>query len=90
MLDRETAGLRVDAMTTFDDTGVHHLVVTGAAADSLFERFSQLYRGRTDVVVVKDRRKQERRRSARGPGDGERRQSDRRTRTPWQFPPTES
>ena len=72
---------------TADDAEVQHLVVTGPLRERLYRRFVALFAGRTDVVVLKDRRLGERRRGPAPPGV-ERRQSDRRQRPPdWVFPP---
>ena len=65
----------------------HVLVVTGPLRDRLFERFSGLYTYRSDVVVFRDQRVQERRGcSTRFAED--RRRTERRRRAPvWTFPP---
>lgn len=64
---------------------LHVLVITGPARDRLFERFARLYQSSSDVVVVKDRRRTERRNS-RMRVEGERRRRERRTAAPWLFP----
>jgi len=65
----------------------HLLIVTGPLRDRLYERFSQLYSGVSDVKVVKDRRRGERRQTLR-PHQVDRRRSDRRRGRPdWVFPP---
>jgi hypothetical protein len=65
----------------------HTLVVRGPAQDLLFMRFTRLFDGRDDVVVVRDRRRAERRRLA-APVSCDRRRRERRdpART-WVFPP---
>ena len=69
------------------DTEVRRLVVTGPARDQLFEHFSRLFYGRDDVVVIKDRRRAERR-CGEAPVRQERRTSDRRRHPPdWVVPP---
>ncbi len=66
---------------------VHVLVVTGPQRERLYERFREIYLGRDDVLVVKDRRGGERRRVMR-PVSPERRRADRRRAAPWMtFPP---
>jgi hypothetical protein len=66
---------------------VHVLVVTGPQRDRLYERFHEAYAGRGDVLVVKDRRMGERRRTARVVPE-DRRHADRRRSAPWMvFPP---
>jgi hypothetical protein len=71
-----------------DRAGRHVLIVTGSERDRLYERFAALFAGRGDVEVVKDRRVAQRRRAALGPGDGERRATDRRrVRPDWVVPP---
>jgi hypothetical protein len=66
----------------------HVLFVTGPQRERLFEHFTRLFRGRDDVEVRMDRRREERRRDQRGPLDGERRRQDRRRRSPdWVVPP---
>jgi hypothetical protein len=63
------------------------LVVRGPAQDLLFEHFSRLFDGRDGVVVVRDRRREQRRRDA-WPVHRERRGGDRRGRVkPWVVPP---
>jgi hypothetical protein len=63
------------------------LVVRGPAQDFLYQHFVRLYDGRDDVVVVRDRRRAERR-SAERPVSQDRRQADRRGQvTGWLFPP---
>ena len=65
----------------------HRLVVTGPMRDRLYERFTGLYRASADVMVLKDRRYTERRRSQ-APRPDERRGADRRRRLEeWVFPP---
>jgi len=65
----------------------HLLIVTGPLRDRLYERFSRLYSGASDVEVVKDRRHGERRRRLL-PHSGDRRRGDRRRQAPeWVFPP---
>ena len=65
----------------------HRLVVTGPSRDRLYERFAGLYRASADVIVLKDRRYTERRRSQALRPD-ERRGTDRRRRQEeWVFPP---
>jgi len=65
----------------------HLLIVTGPLRDRLYERFSRLYSGASDVEVVKDRRQGERRRTLR-PHETDRRRRDRRRQPPeWVFPP---
>jgi hypothetical protein len=65
----------------------HVLVLTGPASERLYERFGRLYEQSIDVVVVRDRRQAERRRSQL-PAAEERRLGDRRVRPPeWVFPP---
>ena len=63
------------------------LVVRGPAQDLLFEHFSRLFEGRDGVVVIRDRRREQRRRDAR-PVGRERRAAERRGRVkPWIVPP---
>ena len=63
------------------------LVVRGPAQDLLYEHFSRLFDGRDGVVVVKDRRREQRRRDA-SPVRRERRAFERRGRgKPWVVPP---
>ena len=63
------------------------LVVRGPAQDLLFEHFSRLFDGRDGVVVVRDRRREQRRRDA-SPVRRERRAGERRGQTtPWFVPP---
>ena len=81
------------------DDITQELVITGPQRDRLFERFARLYRGRADIVVVKDRRQDDRReRERRSAGSrqpsagshqssGDRRGPDRRRRATWLFPP---
>jgi len=65
----------------------HVLIVTGPERDRLYERFARLYEFSYDVVVVRDRRRAERRRSQE-PQAYERRGADRRVSAPeWVFPP---
>jgi hypothetical protein len=66
----------------------HVLFVTGPERDRLYEHFSEIFRGRADVEVRRDRRVAERRRDPSGPDDGERRAQDRRRQSPeWMVPP---
>ncbi len=71
--------------------GVDRLVVGGPCADRLAQRFSQLYSGRDDVVVIRDRRGGDRRRSTAAATDLERRGgADRRQLPPsWVFAPAD-
>jgi hypothetical protein len=63
------------------------LVVTGPLRDRLYERFASLYRYRSDVLVVVDRRARERRGCSTRFAD-DRRRTERRRRPPaWTFPP---
>jgi len=65
------------------------LVVRGPAQDLLHEHFSRLFEGREGVVVVKDRRRDQRRRSE-SPVHRERRSHDRRgAQSPWLVPPAD-
>jgi hypothetical protein len=64
---------------------VHELIVTGPARDRLFEHFTRLYAGRSDVVVIKDRREIDGRRERHTEAD--RRRRERRRRATWLFPP---
>jgi hypothetical protein len=74
---------------TATQTEPRTLVVTGPARDLLYEHFSRLFWGR-GVVVVKDRREAERR-AANAAVSGERRQADRRRRSPdWIVPPPDA
>jgi hypothetical protein len=74
-------------MGAAEEISRHTLVTRGPAADILFEHFSRLFEGRDDVVVVKDRRREQRRREA-SPVSRERRGRDRRGHgTPWIVPP---
>ncbi len=74
---------------------VNELIVTGPLRERLFELFTRVYAGRSDVRVVMDRRGGNRRRPdqaapERRPAQGapERRVADRRRRPPtWVFPP---
>lgn len=68
------------------DEDVHTLVVRGPASDRLYDLFSRIYAARGDVMVVKERRRDERRRSG-APVAGDRRRAERRVRSPWMFPP---
>jgi hypothetical protein len=73
-----------------DVIGPEHYVlfVTGPLRKRLYRRFVTLFDGR-DVEVRVDRRVTERRHARRGPGDGERRQGERRRRPPaWIVPPS--
>jgi hypothetical protein len=69
--------------------GVDRLVVGGPCGDRLFQRFSDLFSGRDDVVVIQERRAGDRRRSP-VTVDRERRSGgDRRQLPPtWVFTPT--
>ena len=70
------------------DKGTRVLFVTGPERDRLYDRFSSLFEGRADVVVLKDRRRSERRGLGMAPSCGERRRHERRRRTPdWVVPP---
>ena len=70
------------------DTATHRLVVTGPQRDRLYDRFCQLFWGRDDVEVVKDRRVAERRRD-RSQIPFERRSRERRRVAPdWLVPPS--
>ena len=66
----------------------HVLFVTGPERQRLYDHFSAIFHGRGDVEVRIDRRVEERRRAGHGPGNGERRASDRRQQPPeWVVPP---
>ena len=66
----------------------HVLYVTGPQRERLYEHFTALFRGRDDVAVMMDRRREERRRTLRAPVDGELRCADRRRHPPdWIVPP---
>ena len=70
------------------DSERHVLYVTGPLRERLYHHFDALFEGRDDVEVRVDRRVGERRRDPRGPGERERRASDRRRRRPdWIVPP---
>ncbi len=72
------------------DSERHVLFVTGPLRERLYHRFIGLFDGRDGVEVRIDRRVGERRRDPRGPGERERRASDRRRRRPdWIVPPPE-
>jgi hypothetical protein len=71
-----------------DEEKRYTLVVRGPAQDLLYEHFSRLFDGREGVVVVRDRRRDQRRRSASG-AHPERRSHDRRREKPWFVPPPE-
>jgi hypothetical protein len=65
---------------------VRELIVTGPLRERLFELFTRVYAGRSDVRVVMDRRGDPRRRPE--PAAPERRHAERRRRPPtWVFPP---
>ena len=69
------------------ETSQYTLVVRGPAQDLLYEHFSRLFEGRDGVVVVKDRRRAERRRASYHPIP-DRRRHERRGRGPaWIVPP---
>ena len=71
------------------DTEPRMLIVTGPARDLLYGHFSRLFWGR-GVVVTKDRRVGERH-VATSRASGERRQADRRRRSPdWVVPPPDA
>jgi hypothetical protein len=71
--------------------GVDRLVVGGPCADRLFLHFSQLFSGRDDVVVIRERRSGDRRRSTAATTDLERcGGADRRQLPPsWVFAPAD-
>ena len=76
------------AMEAQLDSERHVLFVTGPLRERLYRRFSSIFDGRDDVVVMIDRRVTERRHDPRGPADGERRSDERRRRRPdWIVPP---
>lgn len=62
------------------------LVVRGPAQDLLYEHFARLFEGRDDVIVVRDRRREQRRRAG-SPVARERRGAERRRSKPWLVPP---
>jgi hypothetical protein len=68
------------------DRPSYTLVVRGPAQDLLFDHFRRLFEGRDGVVVVKDRRRGQRRR-ADSPVHPERRRCERRHEPPWLVPP---
>ncbi len=73
-------------MTPRENT-TYTLVVRGPAQDLLYEHFSRLFDGRDGVVVVRDRRREQRRRDA-SPVRRERRALERRGRgKSWVIPP---
>ena len=66
---------------------IKELVVTGPLRGRLFDLFTHLYAGRSDVRVILDRRHAERRHQAQ-PATAQRRRAERRRRPPaWIFPP---
>ena len=66
---------------------VRELIVTGPLRGRLYDLFTQVYEGRSDVRVIMDRRHADRR-SAPPPDAPRRRQAERRSRPPaWIFPP---
>jgi hypothetical protein len=70
-----------------DDKQDYILVVRGPAQDLLYEHFSRLFEGRDGVVVIKDRRREDRRRHP-ARISAERRRHERRGRGPaWVVPP---
>lgn len=62
------------------------LVVRGPAQDLLYEHFSRLFEGRDGVMVVRDRRRAQRRRGG-SSVQRDRRRRDRRREDPWLVPP---
>jgi len=71
------------------DSAPHAIVIPRPLAGHFRERLHQIYDGRTDVVVIVDRRHGERRRSpgSVSPDGAERRRSERRTTTnAWSLP----
>lgn len=64
------------------------LIVTGPARDRLYERFAALYRYRSDVLVIKDRRLGERRGCCTVFADDRRQAERRRCSSGWVFPPS--
>jgi hypothetical protein len=69
------------------DPGVRELVVTGPVKERLFELFTRVYAGRSDVRVIMDRRDEARRLRA-DQVAFERRRADRRHHPcTWVFPP---
>jgi hypothetical protein len=74
-------------MKVSGQTSTYTLVVRGPAEDLLYARFARLFAGREDVLVVRDRRRSERRRVA-APVVHDRRDRDRRgLGRPWLVPP---
>ena len=74
-------------MSAHADTPEYTLVVRGPAQDLLYGHFARLFEGREGVLVIKDRRRDERRRSA-YPVTEERRRRERRGRVSgWLVPP---
>ena len=69
------------------DTSDYTLVVRGPAQDLLFEHFSRLFEGREGVVVVKDRRRAERRRASYSTALDRRRRERRGLGPAWFVPP---
>ena len=66
---------------------IKELVVTGPLRGRLFDLFTHLYAGRSDVRVILDRRHAERRCESQ-PEAPQRRWAERRRRSPaWVFPP---
>jgi hypothetical protein len=66
---------------------IKELVVTGPLRGRLFDLFTHLYAGRSDVRVILDRRHAERRCESQ-PEAPQRRRAERRRRSPaWVFPP---
>jgi hypothetical protein len=62
------------------------LIVTGPLRQRLYDLFSHLYAGRSDVHVMVDRRRADHRRQSRPAAT--RRRAERRCRPPaWIFPP---
>jgi hypothetical protein len=78
----------LNAMAAAVDNKLQHtLVVRGPAEDLLFDHFTRLFDGRDDVLVVKERRRAQRRRAV-APVGIDRRRGDRRGRIqPWLVPP---
>ena len=70
-----------------EEPEVRELIVTGPLKERLFNLFSQVYAGRHDVRGVMDRRYDARRLRAEQAAS-ERRDGERRARSPaWVFPP---
>jgi hypothetical protein len=66
---------------------IKELVITGPLRGRLFDLFTHLYAGRSDVRVILDRRHAERRCESQ-PEAPQRRRAERRRRSPaWVFPP---